>query len=417
MSHEEFINELNKIKLKKLEKVSLGELLATTYFERKGIGIIGLLKSLLASMLLEGNNYYVYGDIKIWLIATYSYYRRPDLQHQFENATKCLKHKGIIIPQRKFSLHIKRLSLFPLILCWNKQLKKTKFNKNIRKRMISEIFKAFIIAGEAVDIIRRKGGTKLCVTFCDVHPPDYLITFMLNKCGIKTATLQHGVYDHISRYEFTNSHSDYFLAINEHAKEEAILSGLDRKKIHVLGLLSYIDEEPKARTFVKRDGVYGILLNGARDEILGGEDKKLLDFGYELSAKKNFNVIVRPHPFCNVPEHAIKNLDQYRECPENLQLKDFLSQCDFVLTGSTTAYIDSFIFGCPAYRYIGIRDFFPKVEKHRFCDVNQLREELIDYYTQNEEGLLKEIQTVREYFIPNGSVKENYKLFFKEFCV
>lgn len=416
MSHDEYIFELNKLKLKGIEDVAIGELLATIYFEQKGIGKISLLKSILTSLLLDGNRYYVHKDTKIWFISTYSYYGRPDLRHQFENAVKCIRHRGIIIPQKKISFHLKRLKYFPLLLFWCKELKRTRFDSQIQNRMISETFKALIIATEVVKKIKNKGEVKLCVTFCDVHPVDYLITSMLKKYNIKTATLQHGVYDHICRYEFAHSHSDYFLAINQHAKEEAVLSGLDEKKIYVLGPLSYIDEIPTMRSYVKKDRVYGILLNGAKDDKMRGEDTKLLDFGFALSTEKRYSVIVRPHPFCDVPEHEIKKLRQYRECPKSVNLKDFLSQCDFVLTGSTTAYIDSFIYGCPAYRYTGIRDFFPKVENFQFCDMNQLKREIEDYYTQTGEKLLQEVQNVRQYFIPDGSIKKYYQLFFKSFA-
>ncbi|RRK32482.1 hypothetical protein EBB54_14770 [Schaedlerella arabinosiphila] len=414
MNHDEFIFELNKVNLKGLEEIPIGELLATIYFEREGIGNTKLLKSILTSIVLDKNEYYIYQDAKIWLISTYSYFGRADLRHQFENVANCIKHRGIIFPKKEISFQVKRLRYLPLIFCWRKELKKTNFNKKIQYRMIAETFKALIIAEEAVKIIKNNSKAKICVTFCDVHPPDYLITFMLNKCGIKTATLQHGVYDHISRYEFAHSHSDYFLAINEHAKEEAILSGLNEKKVCVLGPLSYIDETPMVRSLVKRDKTYGILLNGARAGRLEGEDRKLLDFAYLLTKEKKFSVIVRPHPLGDVPEHRIKKIQQYSECPGNIQLRDFLSQCDFVLTGSTTAYIDAFIFGCPAYRYIGIHDYFPQINKFCFSDKYQLEGEIIDYYTKNEEQLLHEVQTVRQYFIPDGSIKKYYQLFFKE---
>lgn len=417
MKHDEFIDELNKVKLKGFDNIPIGEWLSTIYFEYKGVGCLGLIKSILVSIILEQNLYFETGDTYIWMIATYSYYRRPDQQHQFENIIKCAKHKGVIIPNRKISFHIKRLCKLPLIIDWNKRLKNTIFNKKIRYLIIAEAFRALVIAEENVDRIKKKGKAKLCVTFCDVHPVDYLMTSMLHKHGIKTATLQHGVYDHMTRYEFSNSHSNYFLAMNEHAKEEAIRSGLNEQKIRVLGPLAYIDNKTAIRSYVKKEKVYGILLNGAKYGMLKGEDKELLDFGYNLSIDNKFKVIVRPHPLCEVPDHKIKNIEYYSECPRSVQLRDFLSQCDFVLTGSTTAFIDAFILGCPAYRYIGIHDHFPKVNGYSFCSMYQLTETIMSYYTKNEDEILQEIQLIRQYFIPKGNIKENYELFFKEFYV
>ena len=54
MNHDEFIFELNKVNLKGLEEIPIGELLATIYFEREGIGNTKLLKSILTSIVLSG---------------------------------------------------------------------------------------------------------------------------------------------------------------------------------------------------------------------------------------------------------------------------------------------------------------------------------------------------------------------------
>lgn len=80
------------------------------------------------------------------------------------------------------------------------------------------------------------------VVNCDSVPLDRLVLFCAKALGIKTITIQHGVWSQQTKIsELDGRYADYVFVYDEHHKNILKLKGLDSNKIKVLGFYKNFD--------------------------------------------------------------------------------------------------------------------------------------------------------------------------------
>ena len=229
---------------------------------------------------------------------------------------------------------------------------------------------------------------KVLVAFADMQPIENLAVQLFKMNGVKTVTLQHGLYidygdmDTVNIVNYKNHVADYFLAWGEntnrlikkyHQKSHTIDCG----KPKIFGLPA-VSELPETRRKA-RD-----ILVVTDQKIFDEQNFAMLDAVFSLSDQIGCKVYVRFHPSND------KQLYKAR-FPELIELK-FVKQ-NFLVIGHTTSMIyEAFTVGYPAIRYASEIPSLSWNSKNEFLSKDELLKKVrsVASFEQYSSGLLEE---------------------------
>lgn len=411
LNFEKEIEQVNNLKFKRLEDIKCGELLATNlFYENKSFSFINLIKKL-ASIFFKSHLFLdseEKGNVAFFF--TPSYAGREDHYKDFMAVCSCVNNPVIFngnLSKAKFNVS-RIIGLF-YWLFWLITMKKTGFSFNRCIQLCNLMLQAYYVVEELKNYNLDKDSIKLAITFCDVHPCDYLITQYLNKVGIKTATLQHAVFFHGTQsYCYRFSHSRYFLATSDYCKNEAIKSCYngDIKVVGPMKAIHMTDSFNTREKRVKNNQAFGLALCGPTFK---EQNRALFSYAEHIQKKFDLSVIIRFHPVLKKEDYesAIKKLKKVKISDE--PVNEFASFCDFVILGATNMFVELISFDTPTFRVIsnGIADIYEGIDDFYFTSEEHL-DKLIAL-KDDKEKMQTIMNRVKKYLCPEGDIGELYR--------
>lgn len=196
---------------------------------------------------------------------------------------------------------------------------------------------------------------RLVVTFYDSFPIESYVVEYFRLHNVKSASLQHGQFtcwceDTLinSGVELRTFKSDYLLCWNKFTYDEAIKCGIDRNKLVVTGIWSYVNEK-RTKCTQNNNGVFGVVIGHPS---WNEENEVLVKAANLISEKYNLKYYLKLHPqysesyFSNlVNSHYIGNIKK------GINMKDYANIVDFSIVGSSSVFVELVYIGHDIYRY------------------------------------------------------------------
>lgn len=262
---------------------------------------------------------------------------------------------------------------------------------------------------------------KLLITFCDCFPEDNLLTQKLKSEGIKTATIQHGLYvyhnndDSLLNHFYDNFISDYIFLWGNDTKEVFKKAKIDEDRLLVLGNPKYINLDKnkiyKDRLRKKDECIFGVVLNNP----LGHEEnKKLIRIANEICKKINYKYLIKPHPSINMDDY--KNIidNDYLKMilPQKLSILEYTEMVDFSLVGLSTVYLELNLFLSPVFRYIDLTynyDTSKSLNKDYFTEIEEFIQ-IYNSFRNDKKSWISKMNQYSKIFFHDENIEKNYRM-------
>jgi hypothetical protein len=253
----------------------------------------------------------------------------------------------------------------------------------------------------------------LVVTFCDIHPVDYVLTHRFRRKGVPTATVEHG--HQIASWQFENSHSDYFLVHGEFAKEQAIKSGLKPDNVIMTGMMQHIYEDIRLYERHGHTPIFGVFLNSS---VFEKDNAVILGYANRLATTFNLKYSVRYQPALNRTAY-LSLID--KSCLSDVDgntgnVTDFAQKIEFALLGTSTTFMELLRLGIPVFRFFNNdTDLYPTITEFNFRSYEELNG-LYNTLKNEKERFVKAMMRASEFLCPAGDAAPRYKAFFDRFA-
>lgn len=418
------INNINKLKFLGFSEINVSEclkMIAIISSYRK-TNIIGTFKNTLVLVkTLFFKKYQYKFEIKVNsnLLFVYSdiFFRKDSLEKFMKIATLRTKSDivfPIIMKNIKFR-DIKANPSLKLLFLWIKELSELECAFQNKLRIVIQLTQIYQFLNEMKRIEVNKYN--LLTVYFDASPQENALVQFFRNHGIKTATLQHGmfisernVYDPLySGVELKSFSSDYFLAWNEFTKKEMLKTGINEDKIKVLGIPKYVGKK-YVRQHPDEKKIFGVVLDVPQAK---KTNKDLIKYANSISEIYDLKYKVKYHPNSKQnevlrvtdPSYYIGNFDSY------LQIEAYKDQVDFTLIGASSVFIELVIMQHPTFRLTS----FDKYDK--YLEINENAFDGIAKFLEifeNKALIENNISVLFDNFFVEDSLSK-YVEFFKQF--
>lgn len=318
------------------------------------------------------------------------YRGRRDMDAIIENVEACIDRPLVFWGIHKRKLDVRALSNLRRIRSWNKTLKRLGVNKEKRPYLLGQLaracnFKRFL--DEHKTLIGRASSF---VTLWDQDYDEALFTKFCQKMGMKTATLQHGIFygekehgNDLRTYPYCYKHlnADYFFAWGECSRQYAAEHNISQEKIVVVGNPKYLSgSKSQSRLAIEKKYDFCLFLDGG---YLRNHTKNLrmLKMAQSLCKERNLRALVKAHPDYGEGEQQVRealgNSSAIKLVDKNASVLELASLADFFIMSGSTVYAEALFLGVPTLRYIqgDAPDVFSRYSLGVFQDESQLIEQ------------------------------------------
>lgn len=416
MNVQTLIDMINSIQLEKCEDIRCGDML---YYVVKGKqdrnpfrDLLSSIKAILKIICFDDVKITSRGKPDTVFLFSNSYRGRKDHLQNFKNVCDISENHILVEPGEKF-LKFHKGYIF-LIHRWSKQMSSCIPNRGLRLYILSGLLKAYSDYEYVQKYIREKNlNIRTLVTFCDVHAIDSYFTQRGNAAGITTVTLQHGVFTaKVNYWPFSGSYSQYFLASNALAVEEAKLLNY-KKTMMIAGLYSYVNRELPVIEDTGKIKTIGVFLDTEAYRTDNIKTLKVVEEYQKIFGKK---IRIKFHP-ASVKEsyENFTNRIEGAECVGNeMNVVEFCKTVDVVIVRNSTTLIEALQFGKPTYIIHNDDqedDIFANVDILKFSTAEELHK-IIDL--QSSEQIHDQLIEARKYFCSEGDITEKYRSIFRK---
>lgn len=205
----------------------------------------------------------------------------------------------------------------------------------------------------------KKYQSKVLVVFADMQAVDNMLVQIANKKGIKTVTMQHGLYVDYKGYptenavNYLHAAADTFLAWGEDTVE-LIRRHHPHIKTELVGKPSYL------KSAVEKEAYFTIVFDS---NYFFEHNIELLKIAYELCDKFNLKVNVQFHPY---NRKELVTIDE-----EKTLVSANIMASKFILGHTTTMLYDCMIAGIPSFRYKTDKPSINTLSELEFSNVNE----------------------------------------------
>ena len=298
-------------------------------------------------------------------------------------------------------------------LSWWQNMHATHLSVREKLRIVREL----ITLHDFSCIMETLPDYKLAIVFYDANLyNNYFVCYAKQK-GCKTATLQHGVmvaarpevHDNIDfkGIEFDCFVSDYFLAWNNFTYREAVRSGMEDRRIRILGIAKCIGKTRKAtvKGEIKR---LGVLLDGKFSDVNNGRLARVVD---EYCQRYSKHYILKYHPAYKGNEFENLLSSCGKQMPITATLDELIAQTDGIVVSNSTALFELAYLGVPFFRFKSE----PLIDKFRDLHIPMFSDslELSSLVSSYEAG--KYLIDTKELCGTSESVENTYRKFLEEF--
>lgn len=422
----EIKEELRDVKLKGFENYDLAKILyMPSEFDRiyphKDRSIVSLFFSLLKHSFFQ-KEHFRYQEIpnSSILFVFIPSDKRKDVTDLFNSVVSLVHTKDTLITSKSSLLKkvniITGIKLLPYLYYWNKKLKETNLGKYQKLKILLQL--VIILKRDFQTSFINISKYKLLVVFFDASPLYNFYVQKFQQAGIETATLQHGVilsrrekFNHnidFAGIELNNCISNYLLAWNQFTYQEAIKSGIDKKRIQVVGISRCINWPTIKKTAEKK--IFGIILDGKFTE---ETNLSMISCANKLAEYLNCKYIVKYHPAFIGDEYDNVIEKKYFSyiCKSDLSIPEYAELVDFSLIANSSAFIELVYIKHKTYRFSdgNAIDKYRDIPSYVFKSFS----ELIDLYNSKNNPSIDE--KLYEILCTVENIKESYQKFFQTF--
>lgn len=408
MTVEMLFEIINRTRIPEFQNINLGEMLYTVVKSSLERRIKNNLKYMLSVLAFHSVNFSKNGKGNDLFLYSFSYLGRQDHLLRTISASRCSQNSTTIISQKKFRIKLDFFNKMHFFLKWKDRLISNGVPNNAAFYLALILVDAYHSYCEIEEYLKKeKIIPSLFVSLCDGHPIDYYITSRMNECNVPTATLQHGLFSHFEPWIFHNSHSKYFLAYNQMTIDEAQKSGKkDINHILIVGPPSLIGKNRNYNFTKTNFHKIGVALLGKGYE---KQNEEIINIIRLLCEKSNYLFTVRDHADVHTPLPQMSNM--VRDRSENIET--FIENSDFIVTGSSTVFFDTFVHNKIAVRYIGEQDRYEQIDDFSFRNESDLLKYFSDYYYDFNRIAVR-AKKVLDYFLPQEDILKLYTTAFEK---
>lgn len=408
INKEEYFKKLNSFEFYRLKNVKVGEALSSSvYAYDRRISILSLIRMYISIIFFQNYKRNELNNSKIMFIFTNAYSARIDHLKTFRKFVNLFDDSIFIQPKKAFRLSFFRWLRSYKILIWFFQMRIVSKDCRLRLYLSLNLYLGYDDSSKLYKIIEKCNNLKVVTTFCDIHSVDYLLTYKINARSpqIKTVTVQHGHF--ISGWQFSFSHSNYFLVHGKMAQEFAVNSGKKLSRVKPVGLMqSILSEYSKILKVEHNTRVFGVVLNGVGFEY---DNEVLIETANQFSKAHDFKYILRLHP-SNSIETYINYIDEkyLSKISDHVSISEFSNEIDFALLGKTTVFIELHLLNKPCFRLVKSEDdFFGKINYNSFSNYEEFIEKW-NSYNNNGIAFYDNIEVSKNYMVETDNVRDKY---------
>ena len=412
-------NELDIVKLKKLEFCKLGTLMAFPLVAitfNKFPSIWRQLLSLAKLCIIESNQFRVVGntDNSILVITTHTYLNRKDHINTMKAVAAAANPCTKLEPYLSSKLHL-RLGCFFRIISWSKSLSNIQIGLQERFYILYNALIAYVYLENIKSIVDFSKYRSVVVRM-DGQLLDNVIVQYAKSLGCKTVTIQDGyevrccksadVHWQIQA-KMRGSCSDYFITWSKYFADVVKTSVSDDCNIVVLGMPKFIYKEEQQKKIDKTRS-FGVMLDYHSKTDSNAE---LVQIANEISKTFSIPYVLRYHPLDQifVCDDLIDGFGriEIEKGKNQRELSDFIRNKAFIIACNSSTIIESGFVNPYTYRMIPKRGVDILKECNyplTFSTVNELT-----LLVKNSIELGKEY---REYVCGPRNVTESYVNFF-----
>ena len=405
----ELENLINDIEFEKCEKLQVGDIL---HFDlNTQITLKKMIKSIyciIRNNYMGNYNYEIVGNPNMLMLFSNAYADRQDHWKAFNKVCLTTTDYIKIFPKR-YRLD-SNLHTFKLTYKWIKTFKILGMNTK-RALYLARILHQAYCDYERVRriLLRTSIEVKSAVTWCDIMYVDSYFVQRWNQRGIITVSLQHGTYN-VGHYGYTHLKSDYLLAQNKFSANNAVKSGVDVKKIVVVGAPQNIQVNYNKKR-EDNTGIIGLVFGGTR---LAQNDIELLMLARQLTARYNYKVYIKLHPGYGIEKYKM-DITKYAEkiYESDTDAYQFADLVDILIDDGSTLFVEYSVRGRNAITFLGDGSPYkddPNI-KLGFRTYEEL-EDIYKIYETDSKQFDELLRQNREYLGTINDPYVNYKEFF-----
>ena len=404
--------QINAIKFTACDNIKVGDVLHYQLFSQlsKWEGVRSLIR-ILRNEFICSYTYKMNGCFPCTVMLFSNEYKdRLDHLCNFEKVCTTLDNYVKIIATSKKT--VRPVRSLKLTMKWIKQFKRLKRGTIWSMSMASRLQQYYCSFQRVLRMMKKNNiNIKNIVSYCDVMPEDNFFIQMSKTMGIRTITLQHGVFE-VGHYGYTHSKSDFFLAHNLFSKDNAIKSGMTNKQIYIVGMPGMIDFNKKEEIIMRKEGIIGLILAGTGR--VAPFDLELVRMAIVFKKKMGCKVYVKFHPGYGrdkYPKDIWDDIDKTYE--EDITAYDFSEQVDFTVDTGSSLFMEYALRNKIAFTYIHSLSPYQGHNNIQMCfsDYGQMETLFLAYYT-NDCIIQKMIAENMRFFSTEVQPYKLYKSFF-----
>ena len=355
---------------------------------------------------------------------------RSDYLDFFSRVASCTKDSYIVKGYpKKLSFNILFLRNLFYVYKWKKALLPLKVNRVYEEMIILTLLRCINwkdIIKSNKKVLSQYSGV---VTVFDILPEEYMLVLFFKNHNLPSATLQHGHFmkkQWISNDSFTTgfafhySLSDYFLAWGELTKQYAIESGMEAKRIKLLGCPRFIDYVPIERNEdACSQKVFGLLLEGGNGTIIERFNTEMITICTHFARKNGLKLFIKKHPSWSI-DYAMNEIAPFQDIVEiadnGMSIIDFSNKVSFSISSSSSVYAELLIIQSVVFRFTApyFIDRYSGIEYGEFHN----EEELQFYYDElrhYRDSVVEKMKYNSNTISPTTGIRERYEHFFNSF--
>lgn len=406
-------NSINLIEFFDCKDIKMGDVFHYSFKEKiSDKEILNSIIRIIRNCFFNRIEYNIKGIPKTIMLYSSSYRERKEHFDAFNKVCLTLSDYVEFFPGKiKVSSNIKSLKN---CFIWGKQLKKTGIDWREKIYLVSVIQQAYCDYYIVEKTCKNNNFfIKNGVTLCDVMPIDSFFVQKWKSLGLRTITLQHGTFN-VGHYGYASSISDYFFAHSEFSVVCAVKSGLDRRKIVVVGAPQNINIE---RNYDDSNyKIIGVVLGGT---ILEKYDIQLLQMINVFAQKYGFKVYAKFHPGFPLKKYS-ESIEEYidKEYYDEISCYEFMKFVDFLVDDGSTVFIECLQNRKVAFTYLCEINPY-KYDKNIFLTFESYdeMEKLFCMYIDNSEEIKYMIEQNIKYLGTKENPFELYKQAFENYLI
>ena len=417
------IKKLDEIRFKRLEGLNIGtinfiEIYELLHDKRK---ISYSFKQAVKCLFVKYDYSFLEIDGKVIIFLSHLYENRNDNIKQVNNLSDYIRDSKVIsgklLKTFNFNDILLNLKYLKYVLQWWQSLTGMNLSSYYKINiiiMLIDNYKWLTLLKMNEHSIRK---IMILVVFFDVIRYDSIFVQYCQSLNIPTVTLQHGHFkerdltgkDDLAGFAYQYSSSDYFFAWGRYSKEEALISGMDERKIICVGCPTYIGLKEFPRQ--GPSNIFGVVLAGG-DGKVDNANNRMIVIANAVAKKFQMKYVLKVHPVYSTETYkkVVDSRYLYRVCNKFETIFNFAESVSFSLTMDTTVYGELLYLHSIAFRYID-KDLDDLLYKH-LCDGNFHNIQDLSVFVDDmrvNKGKIEEVcDKNRAILFESGNIKDNY---------